>query len=237
MDGSWKPSRHEGESKEGNFFLICEGMNLELTSFCWPRLLADESKAYQSDDNPLRQRVAHSFNTSRPRSPHSNPRLFPTRSHSPKLSRRRALATAIVTCGLVLALYGIMTHLPTTQDSNSSFYPQKWVPSPSLPLPASHSGQTTVCLVGNAETNARALGVFNQWGGQFPTVFYIWGDTPDRSIFSPPRKLQYLRTPGVDLTFAEGMFEAVKAVRSQYACDYIFSAYSGCGFLLDTIID
>lgn len=88
-----------------------------------------------------------------------------------------------------------------------------------------------ICLVGNAETDAKALSVYRQWGGAFPAAFYVWGQRrTDDEVRSRDeiRRLAFLRPRKGEeaLPFADGMFASVNEVMSRHRCDYIFSASS-----------
>lgn len=86
-----------------------------------------------------------------------------------------------------------------------------------------------ICLVGNAETDDKALAVYTQWDGAFPAAFYVWGerwtDGETRSR-AETRRVTLLRPMEGEraLPFADGMFAAVNEITSRQRCDYIFSA-------------
>ncbi|KAL7342863.1 glycosyl transferase family 64 domain-containing protein [Rhodotorula toruloides] len=85
-----------------------------------------------------------------------------------------------------------------------------------------------ICLVGNAETDAKALSVYRQWGGAFPAAFYVWGQRrTDDEVRSRDeiRRVSFLRPREGEeaLPFADGMFASVNEVMSRHRCDYIFT--------------
>lgn len=222
MEDLMKLDKHEQEEKEGNLsiFPLSRAVLTLIRLLVAIDFLEAEYPEYSksrnnSDDNflpLLQQRLSYSFDAVRRQSVQSFQAIYPR--------RRRSWMMALVSAGLAIVLFSVLSH-KSAQGAQST--------KPKSLLSSSHQATlaalSTVCIVGNAETSARALSVFNQWGGRFPTVFYVWGEDTHRSIFPPPRNLQYLRAPA-DLNFAEGMFAAVQAVRTQHSCGYIFSTSS-----------
>ncbi|KAM0790421.1 hypothetical protein ACM66B_003302 [Microbotryomycetes sp. NB124-2] len=95
-------------------------------------------------------------------------------------------------------------------------------------LQTTPSDAVEICLVGNAETNAKALNVYHQWQGRFPSAFYVWGERQHQT-FSPVdggtghfialRPLAHEQA----LPFTDGLWESIKAVTYANKCDYIFT--------------
>lgn len=82
-----------------------------------------------------------------------------------------------------------------------------------------------VCVIGNSETTDRAVKVYQQWGGTFPTVFYIWGsNASSHALASPfPTRLTFLTTPGDSLSFTDGLDLARRKILSLHTCKYLFT--------------
>lgn len=95
-----------------------------------------------------------------------------------------------------------------------------------LHLVGSRSDQLSVCLIGNAETQALAERVYEQWGRAFPACFYIWGqDRPstNRSLDGGHLSLVVPEAGREALAFADGIFAALEHVTAKHTCDYVFS--------------
>ncbi|GAA6057697.1 hypothetical protein NBRC10513_003040 [Rhodotorula toruloides] len=85
-----------------------------------------------------------------------------------------------------------------------------------------------ICLVGNAETAAKALAVYRQWDGAFPAAFYVWGEREadgEMRLQEEMRRVALLRPRRGEraLPFADGMYASVNEVTSRQRCDYIFT--------------
>lgn len=84
----------------------------------------------------------------------------------------------------------------------------------------------TVCMIGNSENAQRSLKVFAQWGGAFPSAFYVWGEqphTPGLAQSPDPAQLALIRLAGESLSFSDGLDHARKYVMAKHHCDYIFT--------------
>jgi hypothetical protein len=83
-----------------------------------------------------------------------------------------------------------------------------------------------ICIVGNSQTQAQALRVFNHWDRQLPTVMFVWGDEQEAASDPYPGQLRFL-TPeeGEPVpSFTEGIYLATRAAVQSHNCEYIFSA-------------
>ncbi|KAK4049319.1 hypothetical protein OIV83_004256 [Microbotryomycetes sp. JL201] len=123
----------------------------------------------------------------------------------PRVTRRRRWKPIATTLAIILTL----------------FY--KWPP-----LQSDLSRTVEICLVGNAETYAKAAEVYTHWHGRFPSAFYVWGehDRPHsratRAVEAPFIVLEP-QAHEQALPFTDGLWEAVQAVTRSHRCDYIFT--------------
>lgn len=99
-----------------------------------------------------------------------------------------------------------------------------------LHLVGTASDQLSVCLVGNAETQAQAEQVYEQWNRAFPASFYVWGDRRPTTKLSLDRGRLAVLVPEAGrepLPFTDGIFASIEDVTARRSCDYIFSELRG----------
>lgn len=87
----------------------------------------------------------------------------------------------------------------------------------------SGQGSSSVCLVGNAESPANVVGVYESWGKQFPATYYIWGSHPDLSHNIYEGRVTFVHREGENLPFADGMQAAIQVAMRKHRCQYIFT--------------
>ena len=83
-----------------------------------------------------------------------------------------------------------------------------------------------ICLIGSAEHPKAVATVYEQWGGQFPAVYYIWNTSVTDSeleLYNPDKdRIRLIHTPAISLTFTDGLDLARQEVLSAFQCQYIF---------------
>ncbi|KAI9364524.1 glycosyl transferase family 64 domain-containing protein [Zopfochytrium polystomum] len=107
-----------------------------------------------------------------------------------------------------------------TQESFSPYaqgLPQESEEPSGANLPWRH-----VCIIGNAQREDDAIRSHNMWDSQFPSFWYVWGDTDIAKSGDLPANIFVIRTPDKK-SWAQGLAYLSNLARRNFDCEYIFT--------------